>query len=51
VDMPSFPTEFENGVVLDHAWSRITVEPVELPEDRDYDVVEETMKQLQPERN
>jgi len=34
VDMPSFPTEFENGVVLDHAWSRITVEPVELPEDR-----------------
>jgi len=34
--MPSFPTEFENGVVLDHASSRINVEPVELPEDRIY---------------
>jgi len=36
VDMPSFPTEFENGVVLDNASSRINVEPVELPEDRQY---------------
>jgi hypothetical protein len=37
VDMPSFPTEFENGVVLEHASSRIHVEPVELPEDREYE--------------
>jgi len=36
VDMPSFPTEFENGVVLDHASSTIEVLPVEVEGDRTY---------------
>ena len=37
VDTPSFPTGFENGVVLDYATSKIHIEPVELPEDREYE--------------
>jgi len=37
VDTPSFPTGFENGVILDYATSRTHVEPVELPEDRQYE--------------
>ena len=48
VDVPCFPTEFENGVVVDDIHPRIDIYPIEEDNDRDYDVVEETMKQLQP---
>jgi hypothetical protein len=51
VDVPCFPTEFENGVVVDDIHPRIEIYRVETKGDRDYDVVDETMKQLQPERN
>ena len=53
VDTPSFPTEFENGVVIEDVHPRIEIYEVEQEGDRDYDAVEETMKQLQPqtERN
>jgi hypothetical protein len=49
VDTPSFPTGFENGVILDYATSKIYVEPVELPEDRQYDLTQNEMALL--ERN
>ena len=53
VDTPSFPTEFENGVLIEDVKAQIDIYPVEEEGDRDYDAVEETMKQLQPltERN
>jgi hypothetical protein len=37
VDTPSFPTGFENGVILDYATSRTHVEPVEVEGDRTYE--------------
>jgi len=49
VDTPSFPTGFENGVVLDYATSKIHIEPVELPEDRNYSLTQNEMELL--ERN
>ena len=49
VDTPSFPTEFENGVVIEDVRACIDIYPVEEEGDRDYDAVEETMKQLQPQ--
>ena len=36
VDTPSFPTEFENGVVIEDVKAQIDIYPAELPEDRIY---------------
>ena len=54
VDTPCFPTEFENGVVIEDVKACIDIYPVELPEDRvylnpeDQAIVEKTMAKLQP---
>jgi len=47
VDVPCFPTEFENGVVIEDIHPRIKIYPVESKEDRQYDPVEGTMNRLQ----
>ena len=55
VDTPSFPTEFENGVVIEDVRACIDIYPVEVPEDRvylneeDQAIVEKTMAKLQPQ--
>ena len=57
VDTPCFPTEFENGVVIEDVKAQIDIYPVEVPEDRvylnpeDQAIVEKTMAKLQPEGN
>ena len=57
VDTPCFPTEFENGVVIEDVKACIDIYPVEVPEDRvylnpeDQAIVEKTMAKLQPEGN
>jgi len=57
VDTPSFPTEFENGVLIEDVKACIDIYPVEEVGDRvylseeDQAIVEKTMSKLQPERN
>ena len=53
VDIPSFPTEFENGVVIQDIHPRIEIYEVEQEGDRVYLSEEDQaiMAKLQPERN
>ena len=57
VDTPSFPTEFENGVVIQDIHPRIEIYEVEQKGDRvylseeDQAIVEKTIAKLQSERN
>ena len=40
VDTPCFPTEFENGVVIEDVKAQIDIYPVEEEGDRDYQAEE-----------